>query len=227
MTVQRDTRQLTAIKGLVIQGSADVFVSRGAPSMTVIAEKPEDVITEIRGGTLRISQKPTVMAGRGRGSMVMNNVGSGSVQIFHNVQVGQFTPGDMVIVNGVAMVGQIVKVEITLPDLQSACIEGSGDLRLEDLHQDALDLAITGSGTIRATGEVIRLSAEVTGSGDVKAKDLRASVTELQVSGSGDIKAQALQSLKARVTGSGDIKVWGNPSKRDTRVTGSGEIQIK
>ncbi|WP_304350820.1 GIN domain-containing protein [Comamonas testosteroni] len=133
MTLQREPRPIQAIKELRIRGSADVFVKRGEPLMTVIAEKPEDEI----------------------------------------------------------------------------------------------ELEITGSGTIRASGEVIRLNVDISGSGDVKAKELLASIAELRVSGSGDIKAQATQSLSARVSGSGDIKVWGNPAKRDTRVSGSGEIKFK
>lgn len=227
MTVQREPRPIQAIKELRIRGSADVFVKRGEPSMTVIAEKPEDVITEIRGGVLTISQKPTVMAGVGRGGMVMNAVGSGNVQIFGNARIGQFVAGDIVNVGGMTMIGQRVTVEITLPDLPAASITGSGDLSLDDLQQDEIELEITGSGTIRASGEVIRLNVEISGSGDVKAKELQASIAELRVSGSGDIKAQATQSLSARVSGSGDIKVWGNPAKRDTRVSGSGDIKFK
>ena len=82
MTVQRESRPLQAIKELVIRGSADVFVKRGEPLMTVIAEKPVDVITEIRGGVLTISQKPTVMAG----------VGRGGTALLHNSTSGQASP---------------------------------------------------------------------------------------------------------------------------------------
>lgn len=63
-SAQHDPRPIQAINELRIRGSADVFVKRGEPSMTVIAEKPDDVITEVRSGVLTISQKPTVIAGR-------------------------------------------------------------------------------------------------------------------------------------------------------------------
>lgn len=227
MTIQREIRPLTKIQELVIRGSADVTVKRGEPAMTVIAEKPEDVITEIRGGVLTISQKPTVMVGRGRGSMVMNAVGSGNVQIFGNATISQFIASDIVNVGGMTMVGQRVTVEITLPDLPEASITGSGDLSIEDIDQDEIELEITGSGSINVSGEVKLLSAKISGSGDVDAKELKADIAELRVSGSGGIKAQATEILSARVSGSGDIKVWGNPAKRDTRVSGSGDIKFK
>ena len=65
MTAKRESRPIQAIQELVIRGAADVSVTRGEPSMTVIADRPEDVITEIRGGVLTISQRPTMVMGRG------------------------------------------------------------------------------------------------------------------------------------------------------------------
>lgn len=223
MTAQRAHRPIQAIKELRIRGAADVSVKRGEPSMTVIAENPEAVVTEIRDGILTISQKPTLQIGGG----VMHAAGDNCIQI-GSIR-GDAFHGNMgsVVVGNTVVIGQHVSVEITLPDLRFASIEGSGGLNLEELHQDEIDLEVTGSGTIRASGEVIRLHAVISGSGDVKAQYLQAAITELRVTGSGDIKAQASESLSARVSGSGDIKVWGNPAKRDTRVSGSGDIKFK
>lgn len=230
MTVQRDSRPIQAIKELVIRGSAEVHVKRGEPSLTVIAERPDEVITEMHGGVLTISQKSTLSSGGGVidvitgrsfeigsvGGSVKINRGRGASQVFHG-PVGSV----------VVLQCQSVVVEINLPKLPAATIEGSGDLSLEGLLQDEIELAITGSGTIRASGQVTRISAEISGSGNVKAKELLAESADLRVSGSGDIKAHATQSLSARVSGSGDIKLWGNPPKRDTRVSGSGDIRFK
>lgn len=238
MTVQREERPMQAIQELVISGSADVFVKRGEPSMNVIAENPEEVITEIRGGVLTISQKPTLIVD-GDGCMVIDGVRNGGIQIGNAVgnitisrgnratQVFYGNVGTVLVGGGLVSLGKRVTVEIALPNLPAACIKGSGDLSLDGLLQDEIDLKIIGSGCISATGEVMRLKAAISGSGDVKAKELMASIAELRVSGSGDIKAKATQALVARVSGSGDIKVWGNPAQRDTRVSGSGDIKFK
>lgn len=226
-SVKKDPRPIIqAIKGLVLRGSADVIVRRGEPSMMVVADKPEDVITEVRNGRLIISTKPVVILGNGftvgsgKGGIRIGCMMGGSVTINHG-HISNVTDG------AVMVCGQHVTVEITLPDLPAASIEGSGNMSLEDLNQDELELEITGSGTIRATGQVKSLRAAISGSGDIKARDLVASFAELRISGSGGIKAQVTQSLLARVTGSGDIRVWGEPAKRDTRVTGSGDIRFK
>jgi hypothetical protein len=46
----------------------------------------------------------------------------------------------------------------------------------------------------------------------------------VKCAGSGDMEIVSHQSLKARVSGSGDIEYKGNPSKEDTKVSGSGSI---
>lgn len=238
MTIQREPRPINAIKELRIRGSADVSVKRGEPSMAVIAENPEDVITEIRGGVLTISQRPTVMASLGshggvyvQGDCIQVGNISGGITINDGscqITLGSgsiYNSGDMVKIGGMTMIGKRVKVEITLPNLPEASITGSGDLTLEDIDQDEIELKITGSGSINVSGEVKLLSAKISGSGDVDAKELKADIAELRVSGSGDIKAHVSEILSARVSGSGDIRVWGNPAKRDTRVSGSGDVK--
>ena len=236
MTAKRESRPIQAIQELVIRVSADVVVKRGEPSMTVIADRPEDVITEIRGGVLTISQKPTmamgrgVMVGVGDGSIQIGSVqgnvtingGWGAAQVFYG-SVGNVAGGDIVI-NGD---GQRARVEITLPGLSEASISGAGNLCLEDLDQDAIELEISGSGNATLTGCVKRLDAKISGAGDVNAKKLEAESASLNVSGAGKIKALVKNSLKARVSGAGDIKVWGDAAQRDTRVSGVGDIRFK
>ena len=51
-------------------------------------------------------------------------------------------------------------------------------------------------------------------------------MAKLRVSGSGDIRATATDSVRARVSGSGKIKIAGNPSEKDTDVSGSGKIKF-
>ena len=234
MPAKKESRPIQAIKELVIRGSADVFVTRGEPSMTVIADRPEDVITEIRGGVLTISQRPTMVMGRGvmvgdgniqigsvHGSVTING-GSGSTQVFYG-SVGSVAGGDIVFGGD----GHRARVEITLPGLSEVSISGAGDLCLEDLDQDAIELEISGSGNATLTGRVKHLAATISGAGDVNAKKLEAESASLNVSGAGKIKALVKNSLKARVSGAGDIKVWGDAAQRDTRVSGVGDIRFK
>ncbi|MAP54211.1 head GIN domain-containing protein [Altibacter sp.] len=101
---------------------------------------------------------------------------------------------------------------------------GSGDVIL-DVDTENLDAKVTGSGDMVLAGRTTNLELKLSGSGDFKGMDLEALNTEAFVSGSGDAKVTANNSLKARVNGSGDIRYSGNPSKSDTKVSGSGSIK--
>ena len=225
MTLQSETRPMTSIVGLMVRGACDVNVRRGALSLVVWADRPEDVTTELHAGVLSVSQRPSIMLG---GNIMMNLRGDGNIQIAGvggsvtiNNGRGQH------VVQGQASMGRVL-VEVTVPELPaSASVAGSGEVVLHDVRQDTLSLEVAGSGVIRAAGEVVRLTADVAGSGEVRAKDLRTVHADLDVAGSGEVHAQVVQSLKARVAGSGEVKVWGNPAQRDVRVAGSGEVRFR
>ncbi|WP_159912117.1 DUF2807 domain-containing protein [Pantoea sp. 18069] len=207
--LQKESRPVQPVKQLVARGAIDVWVKRGPPAMQVIAEKPENVVTNIRNGVLTIAQKPA-HSGAGDGCFRIGNFGV-------TFRGGLSLCGE----------GQKVTIELSLPELPSAHLEGAVDLRLDDVRQDAIELAIAGAGGIRVSGAVKHLSVKISGAGDVRAKDLHAQSAELQVAGSGDIEAHVTQSLSAHIAGAGDIAVWGNPAQRDTRVLGAGNIRFK
>ena len=127
--------------------------------------------------------------------------------------------------NAVKMVGS---GDVTGKDLIKAAtmevsLTGSGDIQL-NLDADMVEAKITGSGDVLLEGKTNSLEVNLTGSGDFNGGGLEANNTEVVVSGSGDAKVIARGSLKARVSGSGEIKYKGDPEKRDTKTSGSGEI---
>lgn len=108
-------------------------------------------------------------------------------------------------------------------DTFEVVVTGSGDVIL-DIESNVLDAKVTGSGDMTLTGSVKNLEVKVSGSGDFKGGSLKTENTQAYVSGSGDAEVSAINSLKARVNGSGSIKYSGNPTKSDTKVSGSGTI---
>lgn len=117
-------------------------------------------------------------------------------------------------------------VGVVLPALPAVKLKGSGVVTLHDLRQPRLELEVTGSGDIIATGQAGSLDARVAGSGDVEARKLAAERADLSVSGSGDIVARVQVEVRARVAEAGDIVVHGDPPQRDHRVAGSGDIRF-
>jgi Putative auto-transporter adhesin, head GIN domain len=137
-----------------------------------------------------------------------------------------------------------IKVTIPFKDINAVSLSGSGDLWNEDvITSDNLEVslagsgdvvlnvnaakvkgALSGSGDLTLKGNTNNLIASLAGSGDIHAADLKSNHTEVAVAGSGDAKVVSLESLKARVAGSGSIVYSGNPSKEDSKVSGSGSI---
>ena len=114
-------------------------------------------------------------------------------------------------------------IRVTVPDLQSAQLMGSGDIDIQGLSGDRFSVSLQGSGDVRAAGTVRELSADVQGSGDIHLYDLDAMDADVSVVGSGDVRVRVTGNLDASVTGSGDIRYKGNPQVK-SKVHGSGDI---
>lgn len=103
-------------------------------------------------------------------------------------------------------------------------VAGSGDIDLA-INAQSVESIITGSGEIELQGFTKDLSVKVTGSGDFDGKDLKSTHVTSEITGSGSASVVCNGELKVRITGSGDLKYYGNPTNKDTKVTGSGSIR--
>ena len=137
-----------------------------------------------------------------------------------------------------------IKVTVPFRDISEVSLAGSGDLWTEDtinasdfeaslagsgdiiidVEATSVECSVAGSGDLTLKGNTNNLEAKLAGSGDIHAFGLQANHTVVSVAGSGDAEVVSNSSLKARVSGSGDIEYKGNPSKEDTKVSGSGSI---
>lgn len=123
--------------------------------------------------------------------------------------------------------GNIV-INITMPELKGLSVAGSGSIMANsEFKCQELDLAVTGSGTIKMENLAVKeLDAVITGSGNIKlnggpaADDLTLTIT-----GSGSYSAEGLKINEARIniTGSGSAKVH-VVRELNTNITGSGSV---
>lgn len=119
--------------------------------------------------------------------------------------------------------GDIISKDIIKTDVFDAKLSGSGDLKLT-VEAQKFNMSLSGSGDIFLSGNADDFSSSISGSGDINASDLKSKTVSVSISGSGDTKVNCSESLYARISGSGDIIYFGNPTKKDTKVVGSGEI---
>lgn len=141
----------------------------------------------------------------------------------------------------------VARVEVTVPSLEAAQIDGSGDIRVEGVSGDEFDaevngsgdidlidvktknmtIDIKGSGDIEANGTCESLEVEIKGSGDVSARELECSEGDVSIMGSGDVEVFLKDSVQVSIMGSGDVAVYGKPGSVSSRSMGSGDVVIR
>lgn len=247
----RQNRPCRPVARLILRGSVCVHLRRGdAPRLTVVAtdaKHAEQVSTRWDADALEITGESGTTIVTGRGVHVVASGGSiacaGDLHISHGGRGHQHFHGPVhavvggdIYVNGkrvdpepgglVVSAGPL-RVELELPAIPAVTLRGSGDLRIDDVSQDGLNIAVIGSGDVDVAGRATQFTLELSGSGDVDARDLQAEHAAVSLVGSGDVHVYAAASIRATLSGSGDIVVHGNPPQRSDRVRGSGEIRYR
>lgn len=133
--------------------------------------------------------------------------------------------GTLVIGTGGSFItSNAIDVVLEVPVLRHVNVKSTGTVTLEDVSDDNLELVISGTGSIHASGHVNQLTVSVEGTGDIDAFDLKADDVTVIVDGSGDAKVTAIQSLHATITGMGDLTYRGNPRSVQTDISGMGDV---
>jgi hypothetical protein len=115
-------------------------------------------------------------------------------------------------------------VQLTGPAVTNWRMHGSGRLSLSELEQDALDIGISGSGSVIANGTVRRMLLHISGSGSAEMSKLALKSAELRVSGSGEADIAPQEEADIHISGSGNVLLHGHPARIQSRISGSGRI---
>ncbi len=116
---------------------------------------------------------------------------------------------------------------ITIPEIHSIGISGSGDLTMKDAFtSEEMNIGISGSGDIVLVGSSETLNIGISGSGDIDGAKWMSENCDIGISGSGDVEVGAEEQLNVAISGSGDVVYHGNP-ETSMSVMGSGEVKRK
>jgi hypothetical protein len=108
--------------------------------------------------------------------------------------------------------------------LADVVLNGSGDLRIEGLTTEDLDVELSGSGGVTVDGRTTRQQVRLDGSGQYEAQELASTDAQVTISGSGTADVQVGGRLEAVVQGSGSV-TYGGGAAVDSRITGSGSVE--
>ena len=184
----------------------------------------EDVITEIKDGTLRVYRRDRWF-----------NWNDGKIV----VTIGFEEIDSLALAgSGDGFVERIDSEDLTLAISGSASLEaeevsakalllkiaGSGDVSIADLDADSISTKIAGSGDIELAGRSDEQEITIAGSGDYDGRRLRSDASDISIKGSGDVEVWAESQLDVSIMGSGDVRFYGDPTITE-RINGSGSVE--
>lgn len=205
-----ETRTTAEYDEIKLQGYFDIDLVAGKEgSISIQAEENlmPYIKVEVEGNVLKIYQEKNKNLQSSKGNKILITV-----------------PFDKISAVGLSGSGDINTKNSIKADKFIATLSGSGDLNLE-IEANDIEARLSGSGDVRLIGKSDKLNIKLSGSGDVSATSLIAKNVDVAISGSGDIQVNCSGSLYARVSGSGNIIYTGEPSAKDTKVSGSGNIK--
>ena len=140
--------------------------------------------------------------------------------------------------------GSNITIIIYTPKLKKIKNSGAGDIRMDSLNTNELDVEnsgvgsfdlakikarkvdvkCSGVGSITVSGKSDEVELECSGVGSISAEDLHAIEVDANVSGVGGIKCYASEYIKGRVSGVGGLQYAGHPAKKDLHHSMTGGI---
>ena len=115
-------------------------------------------------------------------------------------------------------------VEVWAPSLSKISVSGAADMRVDGLHGEHFELAVSGASTSKVSGTIDHFEVDSSGANTLDARELHAKVVKITVSGAGDSEVWASEQLDANVSGAGNVRYWGQPADVKENVSGAGSI---
>jgi hypothetical protein len=116
------------------------------------------------------------------------------------------------------------RVVITMPALRAVEVEGAGEISLNQIRGERLDVNYRGAGRMAINGEVKTFRMQAEGVGEVDAKALVANDVDVGFRGIGDVKVTARNRLDAVVQGMGNLTYYGKPRTVNKTASGIGSV---
>lgn len=95
------------------------------------------------------------------------------------------------------------------------------------INASRLSANISGGGKTVLQGNCDRVDIKISGNAELDAQALQANKVDIKDSSTNLVVVQAVESIDANLSGKGNIDVYGNPEKKDFKIEGSGNINVK
>ncbi|OON63111.1 DUF2807 domain-containing protein [Massilia sp. KIM] len=135
----------------------------------------------------------------------------GEQRMLGNIEVNAEGPVLNIGVRGIVLRHrQPLEVELVLPALNSAVIDGSGDSSINGFSGERVEVRLNGSGSVKFNGRFRYVDTGLNGSGDL------------------DVNAgAAIERVKAELMGSGRMTLVGTTRELEAKANGSGDLDAR
>jgi len=120
-----------------------------------------------------------------------------------------------------------LKITVSVPDLKRFVFSGAGETDLSNVKNDRMEIALTGAGSLTATGETKDADITLSGAGSVNAKKLHAINAKVNSSGVGSVEIYVTGQLDAKASGIGEINYYGSPKIVNRQANALGGINAR
>jgi hypothetical protein len=206
-----ETRQVSNFNGIKVSTGIDLYITMGASEEVKIVADDEiidDLITEVKDGTLRIYMKQT------------NN--------WFNWNSGNQTRKAYVTVNALKSIdassGSDVKSENTLKGEELKVNASSGSDVEIDVYYKNVWLDTSSGSNAKLSGKTKNFKAEASSGSDIKAQDLESSICRVSVSSGSDATVNVTDELYAKASSGADVMYYGNPQVKDIDESSGGDV---
>jgi len=209
-----ETRQVSNFNGIKVSTGIDLYITMGASEEVKIVANDEiidDLITEVKDGTLRIYIKQT------------NN--------WFNWNSGNQTRKAYVTVKELKSIdassGSDVKSENTLKGEELKVNASSGSDVEIDVYYKNVWLDTSSGSNAKLSGKTQNFKAEASSGSDIKAQDLESSICRVSVSSGSDATVNVTDELYAKASSGADVMYYGNPQVKDIDESSGGDVSHK
>ena len=102
-------------------------------------------------------------------------------------------------------------ITVSALDLKKFVFSGAGKASLSNVKNDRVEIALTGAGSLTASGETKEAGITLSGAGSVDAKNLHAVNAKVNSTGVGSVEIYVTGQLDAKSSGIGEINYYGSP----------------
>jgi len=215
--------------GPTVRGSGKITTeTREVDDFTAIElDYPAQVtVTQGNSVSVKIEGEDNVLPG------LQTRVRNNRLEIFYRVEDGDYVSPT-----------RAVKITIVVKDLREVDFGSAGDLTINGLETDGLDISVSGAGSLKvndlaakkfsvdlsgagsmsANGVADDFRLNISGFGSFSGRDLQSKTAEVDLSGAGSATLWVEDELDAQLSGVGSVNYYGSP-KVTQQVSGVGSI---